>query len=145
MSVARSLFGETDVELARALEALGHVHHSMSKFTLAEEAFGEAELIRIRLGLEHDAEWVRLLHSVATNLRAEQRFEDAIKYHLRAEAGRASAAGSRSTQRLATCCKDLRLLTASRAITRMPSVMRVKRCRCWKVRSMKVTTCTPMA
>lgn len=87
VSVARSLFGETDVELARALEALGHVHHSMSKFTLAEQAFGEAELIRIRLGLEHDAEWVRLLHSIAANLRAEQRFEDAIKYHLRAESG----------------------------------------------------------
>lgn len=87
VSVARSLFGETDVELARALEALGHVHHSMSKFTLAEQAFGEAELIRIRLGLEHDAEWVRLLHAVAINLRAEQRFEDAIKYHLRAETG----------------------------------------------------------
>lgn len=87
VSVARSLFGETDVELARALEALGHVHHSMSKFTLAEAAFGEAELIRIRLELEHDAEWVRLLHSIASNLRAEQRFEDAIKYHLRAEAG----------------------------------------------------------
>lgn len=87
VSVARSLFGETDVELARALEALGHVHHSMSKFTLAEQAFGEAELIRIRLGLEHDAEWVRLLHAIAINLRAEQRFEDAIKYHLRAETG----------------------------------------------------------
>ncbi|MFC4314679.1 tetratricopeptide repeat protein [Steroidobacter flavus] len=87
VSVARELFGETDVELARALEALGHVHHSMSKFILAEQAFGEAELIRIRLGLEHDAEWVLLLHSVATNLRAEQRFEDAIKYHLRAEQG----------------------------------------------------------
>jgi tetratricopeptide (TPR) repeat protein len=87
VSVARSLFGETDVELARALEALGHVHHSMSKFKLAEEAFGEAELIRIRLRLEHGAEWVRLLHSIAANLRAEQRFEDAIKYHLRAEAG----------------------------------------------------------
>nr|WP_298721589.1 tetratricopeptide repeat-containing serine/threonine-protein kinase [uncultured Steroidobacter sp.] len=87
VSVARSLFGETDVELARALEALGHVHHSMSKFTLAEQVFGEAELIRIRLGLEHDAEWVRLLHSIAANLRAEQRFEEAIKYHLRAEAG----------------------------------------------------------
>jgi len=87
VSVARNLFGETDVELARALEALGHVYHSMSKFTLAEQAFGEAELIRIRLGLEHDAEWARLLHAIAANLRAEQRFEDAIKYHLRAETG----------------------------------------------------------
>jgi serine/threonine-protein kinase len=87
VSVARSLFGETDVELARALEAVGHVHHSMSKFTLAEQAFGEAELIRIRLDLEHGAEWVRLLHAIASNLRAQQRFEDAIKYHLRAEEG----------------------------------------------------------
>lgn len=54
VSVARSEYGETDVELARALEALGHVHHSMSKFTLAEQAFGEAELIRIRLLLVAD-------------------------------------------------------------------------------------------
>lgn len=86
VSVARTEFGETDVELARALEALGHVHHSMSRFSLAEQVFGEAELIRIRLGLEHDAEWARLLHAIASNLRAEQRFEDAIKYHKRAEA-----------------------------------------------------------
>ncbi len=86
VSLARNEFGETDAELARALEALGHVHHSMSKFTLAEQAFGEAELIRMRLGLEHDAEWARLLHSIATNLRAQQRFEDAIAYHKRAEA-----------------------------------------------------------
>ncbi|MBL8267368.1 serine/threonine-protein kinase, partial [Steroidobacter sp.] len=85
VSVARSEYGETDVELARALEALGHVHHSMSKFPLAEQAFGEAELIRIRLGLEQGVEWARLLHSIATNLRAEQRFEDAIEYHKRAE------------------------------------------------------------
>lgn len=87
VSLARSLFGETDAELARALQALGHVHHSMSKFAAADAAFGEAELIRIRLGLEHDAEWVRLMHSIATNLRAQQRFEDAIAYHRRAEAG----------------------------------------------------------
>ena len=87
VSLARTEFGETDVELARALEALGHIHHSMSKFTLAEHAFGEAELIRMRLGLEYDAEWARLLHSIASNLRAEQRFGDAIKYHKRAEAG----------------------------------------------------------
>ncbi len=87
VSLARSQFGETDAELARALEALGHVHFSMSKFALADQAFGEAELIRIRLGLEHDAEWVRLLHSIATNLRAQQRFEQAIAYHRRAEAG----------------------------------------------------------
>ncbi|HEY0681881.1 MAG TPA: serine/threonine-protein kinase [Steroidobacter sp.] len=85
VSLARSVFGETHVELARALEALGHIHHSTSKFVLAEQAFGEAELIRMRLGLEHDAEWARLLHSIASNLRAEQRFEDAIKYHKRAE------------------------------------------------------------
>ncbi|WP_218043003.1 serine/threonine-protein kinase [Steroidobacter gossypii] len=87
VSLARTEFGETDVELARALEALGHIHHSMSKFTLAEHAFGEAELIRMRLGLEYDAEWARLLHSIASNLRAQQRFEDAIRYHMRAEAG----------------------------------------------------------
>lgn len=87
VSVARNEFGETDAELARALEALGHVHHSMSKFTLAEQAFGEAELIRMRLGLEYDAEWVRLMHAIAGNLRAQQRFEDAIAYHKRAEAG----------------------------------------------------------
>ncbi|MDY6949329.1 MAG: tetratricopeptide repeat-containing protein kinase family protein, partial [Pseudomonadota bacterium] len=86
VSVARNAFGETDAELARALEALGHVHHSMSKFTLAEQAFSEAELIRMRLGLEHDAEWARLMHSIASNLRAQQRFEDAIAYHKRAEA-----------------------------------------------------------
>jgi tetratricopeptide (TPR) repeat protein len=84
--LARDVFGETHVELARALEALGHVHHSMSKFPLAEKAFGEAELIRMRLGLEQDAEWARLLHSIAANLRAQQRFEDAIEYHKRAEA-----------------------------------------------------------
>ncbi len=87
VSLARTEFGETDVELARALEALGHIHHSMSKFTLAEHAFSEAELIRIRLGLEHDAEWARLLHSIASNLRAQQRFGDAIEYHKRAERG----------------------------------------------------------
>ena len=86
VSVARAEFGETDVELARALEALGHVHHSMSRFPLAEQAFGEAELIRVRLGLEQDEEWAQLLHSIASNLRAQQRFEDAIKYHRRAEA-----------------------------------------------------------
>jgi tetratricopeptide (TPR) repeat protein len=85
VSLARDEFGETDVELARALEALGHVHYSMSKFTLAEQAFGEAELIRMRLGLEDDAEWARLLHSIAENLRAQQRFEAAIAYHKRAE------------------------------------------------------------
>jgi tetratricopeptide (TPR) repeat protein len=86
VSVARAEFGETHVELARALEALGHVHYSSSRFPLAEQAFGEAELIRVRLGLEHDAEWAQLLHSIASNLRAQQRLEDAIKYHLRAEA-----------------------------------------------------------
>ncbi|HEY0939562.1 MAG TPA: serine/threonine-protein kinase [Steroidobacter sp.] len=85
VSVARGEFGETDVELARALEALGHVHFSMSRFPLAEQAFGEAELIRVRLGLEQDEEWAQLLHSIAQNLRAQQRFEDAIKYHRRAE------------------------------------------------------------
>jgi eukaryotic-like serine/threonine-protein kinase len=86
VSLARSQFGETDAELARALEALGHVQYSMSKYAAAEQAFGEAELIRIRLGLERDAEWARLLHSIATNLRAQQRFEESIKYHQRAEA-----------------------------------------------------------
>jgi serine/threonine-protein kinase len=86
VSLARSHFGETDAELARALEALGHVHYSMSKYAAAEQAFGEAELIRIRLGLEHDAEWARLLHSIATNLRSQQRFEESIAYHRRAEA-----------------------------------------------------------
>lgn len=86
VSVARSQFGETDAELARALEALGHVQYSMSKYPAAEQAFGEAELIRMRLGLEHDAEWARLLHSIATNLRAQQRFEESIVYHRRAEA-----------------------------------------------------------
>lgn len=85
VSLARSQFGETDAELARALEALGHVQYSMSKYAAAEQAFGEAELIRIRLGLEHDAEWARLLHSIATNLRAQQRFEESIAYHQRAE------------------------------------------------------------
>lgn len=98
VSLARSQFGETDAELARALEALGHVHYSMSKYALADEAFGEAELIRIRLGLEHDAEWVRLMHSIATNLRSQQRFEQAIEYHRRAEAGGRTLAGpDRST------------------------------------------------
>lgn len=98
VSLARNELGETDPELARALEALGHVHYSMSKFTLAEQAFGEAELIRMRLGLEHDAEWARLLHSIAANLRAQQRFEDAIKYHKRAEASaRALPASERAT------------------------------------------------
>jgi tetratricopeptide (TPR) repeat protein len=86
VSLARSQFGETDAELARALEALGHVQYSMSKYAAAEQVFGEAELIRIRLGLEHDAEWARLLHSIATNLRAQQRFEESIAYHQRAEA-----------------------------------------------------------
>jgi len=86
VSLARDHFGETDAELARALEALGHVHHSMSKYAAAAQAFGEAELIRMRLGLEHDAEWARLLHSIATNLRAQQRFEESIAYHHRAEA-----------------------------------------------------------
>jgi tetratricopeptide (TPR) repeat protein len=85
VSLARAQFGETDAELARALEALGHVQYSMSKYAAAEQAFGEAELIRIRLGLEHDAEWARLLHSIATNLRAQQRFEESIAYHQRAE------------------------------------------------------------
>jgi len=86
VSLARAQFGETDAELARALEALGHVQYSMSKYAPADQAFGEAELIRIRLGLEHDAEWARLLHSIAMNLRAQQRFEESIKYHQRAEA-----------------------------------------------------------
>jgi serine/threonine-protein kinase len=86
VSLARSQFGETDAELARALEALGHVQYSMSKYAAAEQAFGEAELIRMRLGLEHDAEWARLLHSIATNLRSQQRFEESIAYHRRAEA-----------------------------------------------------------
>lgn len=85
VSLARSHFGETDAELARALEALGHVQYSMSKYAAAEQTFGEAELIRIRLGLERDAEWARLLHAIATNLRAQQRFEESIAYHRRAE------------------------------------------------------------
>ena len=96
VSLARSQFGETDAELARALEALGHVQHSMSKYAAAEQAFGEAELIRMRLGLEHDAEWARLLHSIATNLRAEQRFEESIAYHRRAEASARALPASES-------------------------------------------------
>jgi eukaryotic-like serine/threonine-protein kinase len=85
VSLARAQFGETDAEIARALEALGHVQFSMSKYAAAEQAFSEAELIRIRLGLERDAEWARLLHSIATNLRAQQRFAESIAYHQRAE------------------------------------------------------------
>jgi serine/threonine-protein kinase len=96
VSLARSQFGETDAELARALEALGHVQYSMSKYSAAEQAFGEAELIRIRLGLEHDAEWARLLHSIATNLRAQQRFEESIAYHRRAEASARALPASES-------------------------------------------------
>lgn len=96
VSLARSLFGETDAELARALEALGHVQYSMSKYPAAEQAFGEAELIRIRLRLEHDAEWARLLHSIATNLRSQQRFEESIAYHQRAEASARALPASES-------------------------------------------------
>jgi serine/threonine-protein kinase len=96
VSLARSQFGETDAELARALEALGHVQYSMSKYPAAEQAFGEAELIRMRLGLEHDAEWARLLHSIATNLRAQQRFEESIAYHQRAEASARALPASES-------------------------------------------------
>jgi tetratricopeptide (TPR) repeat protein len=96
VSLARSQFGETDAELARALEALGHVQYSMSKYAAAEQAFGEAELIRIRLGLERDAEWARLLHSIATNLRAQQRFEESIAYHQRAEASARALPASES-------------------------------------------------
>jgi eukaryotic-like serine/threonine-protein kinase len=96
VSLARSQFGETDAEIARALEALGHVHFSMSKYAAAEQAFGEAELIRIRLGLERDAEWARLLHSIATNLRAQQRFAESITYHQRAEASARALPASES-------------------------------------------------
>ncbi|MET0534641.1 MAG: serine/threonine-protein kinase [Steroidobacter sp.] len=96
VSLARSHFGETDAELARALEALGHVHFSMSKYAAAEQAFGEAELIRIRLGLESGAEWARLLHAIATNLTAQQRFEEAIAYHRRAESSARALPASES-------------------------------------------------
>lgn len=87
VELARRQFGDSDPELARALEALAHVLYSMSRFPAAGEAFGEAEEIRRSLGLVHDAEWVRLMHSIATNLREQQRLQEAIVYHQRADAG----------------------------------------------------------
>lgn len=96
-SIAREQFGDHDPELARALEALGHVRHSMSRFSEAGEAFQQAEKIRQSPGLPRDEEWVRLMHSVATNLRAQQRFEEAIVYHKRAETGARALAPAHAT------------------------------------------------
>jgi serine/threonine-protein kinase len=85
VALARKEFGDGDVEVARTLEALGHVLFSTSKSAEAGKVFAEAESIRTKLGLTHDAEWVLLMHSIGTNLRQQQHFDEAISYHRRAE------------------------------------------------------------
>nr|PZN80246.1 MAG: hypothetical protein DIU56_03800 [Pseudomonadota bacterium] len=81
----RAEFGDRHVELARTLAVLGHVHHNQGRFADAERLFAESLSIYRSLGLEHSVEGIRILHSIAANLRSQQRFQQALEYHRRAE------------------------------------------------------------
>jgi tetratricopeptide (TPR) repeat protein len=75
----RSIFGAENLELARSLGALGHAHHNLGEYADAERAFAEAEKVRADLKLPPDAEGITLASSVAANLRAQQRYGQAVE------------------------------------------------------------------
>jgi eukaryotic-like serine/threonine-protein kinase len=74
----RATFGERHLELARSLAALGHTHHNLGQYAEAETHFAQAEKIRADLKLPPDAEGITLASSVGANLRAQQRYEEAL-------------------------------------------------------------------
>jgi tetratricopeptide (TPR) repeat protein len=73
------------LDLARALEALGNALHVLNRFDDSERAFEQARSIRTELQLQGDVETVTLLHSIAANQRALQKFAAALQSHRRAE------------------------------------------------------------
>ncbi|HEX7012615.1 MAG TPA: tetratricopeptide repeat protein [Steroidobacteraceae bacterium] len=81
----RASFGNDHIELAQALASLGGVHENLGQVELALSHYDEAWKIREKLGRTEDAEAVGLLTSIAGALRAQQRFEEALDYHSRAE------------------------------------------------------------
>ncbi|MEP7244595.1 MAG: serine/threonine-protein kinase [Gammaproteobacteria bacterium] len=81
----RALFGEHNIELARADETLGTIYNNSDQFDAAGAAYTEAWRIRTALGADQDAEGIELLSLVATNLRSRQRFAEALEQHRHAE------------------------------------------------------------
>lgn len=85
VAAARENLGDDDVELIRALEALGHVEYNMSRNDEAASHFAEAEAIRVATGLDRNAGAARLQHSIASVLRAQQKYTEALEVHRKAE------------------------------------------------------------
>jgi eukaryotic-like serine/threonine-protein kinase len=81
----RATFGNGGIELARSLQALGDIYNNLNRFEDADRAFEEALATRLTLGIDADAETIILLSSRGTNLRARQRYTEAIEQHRRAE------------------------------------------------------------
>jgi tetratricopeptide (TPR) repeat protein len=74
----RATFGGQHLELARSLAARGHAHHALGEFADAASDFEQAEKIRAALKLPADSEAITLASSVGANLRAQQRYEQAL-------------------------------------------------------------------
>jgi tetratricopeptide (TPR) repeat protein len=75
----RATYGDQHLELARSLAALGHTHHNLGQYAEAEVDFARAEQMRADLQLPPDAEGITLASSVGANLRAQQRYEQALE------------------------------------------------------------------
>lgn len=81
----RTSFGDSHLELAQALASLASANHNLNRFDIELEQSLEALKIREALGRVHDADAAVLLSSTAGTLRAQQRFDEALDYHRRAE------------------------------------------------------------
>jgi eukaryotic-like serine/threonine-protein kinase len=82
----RASFGSTHLELSGALSSLATANHSLNRFDIAMAQYTEALTIRESLGLMHDADAAELLNSIAGTFRAQQKLDEALVYHGRAEA-----------------------------------------------------------
>ena len=82
----RASFGSTHLELSEALSSLATANHSLNRFDISMGQYTEALKIREALGVMHDADAAELLNSIAGMYRAQQKFDEALVYHGRAEA-----------------------------------------------------------
>jgi tetratricopeptide (TPR) repeat protein len=82
----RASFGSTHLELSEALASLATANHSLNRFDVSMGQYTEALKIREALGVVHGADAAELLNSIAGTYRAQQKFDEALVYHGRAEA-----------------------------------------------------------